>query len=164
MVYFNVLQTQGNAWTAFLRVLAIQFSKTEPKRPERVSNLVSSPNHRGVARTTVLVSGGRLLLRPLRYVKSLFRERLEHPLDRRSQASTPGSSFPSSSLASLSLRLRTCEGAASIPLPGSPSRGSSLWPNRFLRRARFLALPEDPRQLLLLHSTAFLRGRCCVEL
>jgi hypothetical protein len=37
MVLLQCLQTQGNAWTAFLRMLAIQFSKTEPKPSIRVS-------------------------------------------------------------------------------------------------------------------------------
>jgi hypothetical protein len=56
-VFRNDLQTQGNAVTAFLRRLAIQFSKTEHNPSTRSSAFEPSPDRRGVAKTTVLRQG-----------------------------------------------------------------------------------------------------------
>jgi len=52
--------------TAFLRRLAIQFSKTELRPSIRESALEPSLDRRGVAKTTVLRQGGRLTTSPPR--------------------------------------------------------------------------------------------------
>ena len=61
---------KGTRWTAFLRMLAIQFSKTEPKLSLRDFSLEPSPYQGGVARTSVLVQEGAAYLpQPSRTVK-----------------------------------------------------------------------------------------------
>jgi len=57
-------------------MLAIQFSKTEPKPSRRVARPEPSPNHRGVAKTTVLVQEGAAYLpEPLHTVKRKVRKK-----------------------------------------------------------------------------------------
>jgi len=108
--------------TAFLRRLAIQFSKTELHPSIRESALEPSLDRRGVARTTVLRQGGRLL--PLR--PEYRQEESSKPSSRTTSrhegvdiyinplrpSSHPGDTFSSP------FRPR---GAASTPLTGTPS-------------------------------------------
>jgi len=59
--------------TAFSRMLAIQFSKTEHRPSSREASLEPSPERRGVARTTVCVKEGGFYHRRPESVKRKFR-------------------------------------------------------------------------------------------
>lgn len=98
MCFGMILQTQGNAGTAFLRRLAIQFSKTEPHPSIREPALEPSPDRRGVAKTAVLRQGRTALLpAPSRIVKRKVRNRVPSCLrDVRESISTSTRLAPSS--------------------------------------------------------------------
>jgi hypothetical protein len=125
MCFGMILQTQGNAGTAFLRRLAIQFSKTEPHPSIREPALEPSPDRRGVAKTAVLRQGRTALLpAPSRVVKRKVRNRVPSCLrDVRESISTSTRLAPSS-------------------LPGDPDRFTVP------TRGALLLTPRGPRRQL----------------
>jgi hypothetical protein len=109
--------------TAFLHRLAIQFSKTELHPSKRVDDLGSSPYHRGVAKTPVLVQEGAAYLhQPLRTVKRKVREKSRASSRPEEPDYYIRPSTPSSSPALLPASPSSSEGKREDPLEGLPVR------------------------------------------
>ena len=122
---------------------SLLFSFQRPSRniPRSAYSPCSSPNHRGVTRTSVLAQEGAAYLpQPLRIVKRIHRRKVRRPFDRRSPTSTSGFFFPSSPLASLSASPWCClRGAASTPHRVPRQEGGSCFRTALLRGARYVA-------------------------
>ena len=140
-----MLQTRRNAWTAF-QTLACYSAFKDRASPFESSFHDSNLGHRGVTRTTVLVQVGAPYLRSaLHAVKRALRRKLRRPSDRRFRRSTPGLLSRQADQRAFT-RCSASRGAASIPTPGSPSRGRSGCPFRPLERGALCSPSEESRQ------------------
>ena len=134
--------------TAFLRRLAIQFSKTEPQLSTRKASSEPSPDRRGVAKTTGLRQGRAAYVpAPPRCVKRKTRSRRPRTASvTRELISRSTRLTRQVFLATVLLRLSDRRGAASNPSrvpPSSPWEPSTSWPLRSSwRQARFLPPPR----------------------
>jgi hypothetical protein len=162
------LQTQGNAWTAFLRRLAIQFSKTEqnPSTERTASNrALTTAVSRGLRAGFRM--GRRIYLSRPASSRGMSKRKAGPPFDRRDLISTSGLFIPSSNSLRLSRHRAACEGRCFYPSPGSPSRVRFEVPKKlrtwFLAKGAASIPSPGPRQHrgFLLPNPLAARGALC---